>query len=514
MDPLSLMASGVGLIYASAVIVQVLWRMVKDVTKRKNVAKTFFIGMLATSFSLITAASIEYIFWYKPVSVTPGGLFKGLLAVDGFSLSIGFAVIASSLIISLFVVAKMDFTKTESGMFLSVFLVLVASALSVTLSSNFIVLIVFWETCVGAALGLLAYNMNRESGEALMKMALISIMSGLSLIVGVGLLYVSIASAVDKPLNIYSLNFDVTSILISGVTPPLINILLLSFAFIIASIGMEIGLAPFHMWLPDVYTGSHVPALSTMVLTLEMSGAYVIARIIGIYGSVPLRVSSLSIPVIILLVFAAFSVIVGELSALVQRRLRRIIGYSAVADAGYILLLALHFLIEGVSPVGEWSSYALPITFFIIASNISLASSVALIGIVEEKGLRTLDDIRGIVRESPILGGLLTVSLLSLFGTPPLAGFIAKFFVVTALFSCLRTVTNGIILFIATLVTLLFAVSSAYGLRIIQYCCVMSSKSTKRYEAKVSIFALMPVAILVSVLLLLGVAPFLLTAFF
>ena len=508
----SLIMIELGIIYVSAVLLVIVWRVLP-----KNLRKTFSYVWIAATFLIalmvLAESSIAYTVTMKPKLYIFEEIFRGIMAIDSFSLSINFAVLLSSFLMAMHVLGNLDYSSEKTEGYLVLLLILVGTALCITTTNNFVALIVFWEACIASAIGVLAHNVTEEGGEALTKMILMSLVSAVSMTIGIGLLYAALATAYAEPLGIYSLNFHQVALLIQNVRGYPLYVLLLSFAFIVASLGIEIGMAPFHMWLPDIYTGARPYSLSLVVLTLEMTSAYAITRVLGIYSYMPVYIGALSLPIAILVVFSTLSVIVGEVSALVQRRLRRIVGYSAVADAGYILLLSLFFLTFKRVPIGENSTYALPIAFFILVSNISLASSVALIGLLERRGIYTLDDARGLVRRWPLLGILLSMSLMSVFGAPPLAGFIAKFFVVTSLASSIGMASY--ILFIAAIVTLMFAVSSAYSLRIIQYTCIYSiAPKVSELIKKEPLDLLAPLTLLVALLLVLGVAPFIITSMF
>ncbi|HDI75571.1 MAG: hypothetical protein DRJ52_06920 [Thermoprotei archaeon] len=492
-------------IYSSAVLYAVLSRL-KGFRNRK-VAITWIVATYLLALFFFYSAFREYSVLERRLVYFGGGLFKAA-AVDSLSLFINFIILSAASLMLIHSIQKIDLELKESGDFIALALSLIATTIFVTVSNNFLVFLILWEAATASVIGVLSFEAKKEeSGEALIKMIFMALISSIFMLISIILIYISLTPYV-KP-SIITLNFDQAMTALSRVKGFELVLALLSFALIVAGLGIEIGLPPFYMWLPDVYTGSRPHAVSLMVLTLEVAGAYAIARIIGVYSLLPASLGVLTLPMLILIVFSILSILVGEASALVQRKLRRILGYSAVADAGYIVLLSLFFVSLKTPPIGETASYALPLAYFIAVSNISLATAVALIGLVEERGVDTLDSARGLVREDSLLTVMTVICIMSVFGVPPLAGFIAKFFVISAIAST----ANQVLVYVAVIAAILFVVSAAYGLRIVQYFCVYEREKVE-CPRRVCRSYLVPLMILVCLLLLAGIYPPLITFLF
>jgi len=490
-------------IYASSIIYALAFKLTE--ARRKLLSTLWIIATYIVALIFFYQAFSQYASSASKVVYFGAGIFTAI-AVDSLSLFINFIILTAAFLMLIHVVQRIDLEKKESGDFVALAMSLIATSILVTVSNNFLIFLIMWEAATASVIGVLSYKTSEESGEALIKMIFMAVVSSIFMLVAVVLVYMAVASLARPSIEI--LNFDTVVNLISKVKGTGLALVLLSFALILAGLGIEIGLPPFYMWLPDVYTGSKPYAVPLMVLTLETAGAYAVARIIGVYSLLPVSLGVLTLPMIILIVFSILSILVGEASALAQRRLRRILGYSAVADAGYVVLLSLFFVASKTPPVGATASYAFPLAYFIAVSNISLATAVALIGLVEEKGVYTLDEAKGLVKKAPLITMLTAISIMSVFGVPPLAGFVAKFFVI----SSVASTANTVLVYVAVIAALLFVVSAAYGLRIIQYFCVYESPGTSFGKTDLKLVA--PLILLVALLVLAGIYPNLFACFF
>lgn len=220
--------------------------------------------------------------------------------------------------------------------------------------------------------------------------------------------------------------------------------------FLLVAFFFKVGLAPLHLWIPDVYDGSPIPAL-----------AYFATATKGVFALVLLRLlyqifHSLFPPFQPLLLLAAFlSVLVGTLGALHQHRLKRLIGYSGIVHGGYVGLAL---------STGTQAGLVAALAYLAIYLFLSLNLFLLLYPSGYRKGreeLRTLADLSALLRSDPPASVYLTLNLFSLAGLPPLAGFFAKLYVLLAL------VDSGYML-ISVLVLLLSVASAVYYLRLLK----------------------------------------------
>lgn len=189
-------------------------------------------------------------------------------------------------------------------------------------------------------------------------------------------------------------------------------LLWLSILFLFCGIGFKLTLFPFYTWAPDVYEGAPTPVTAVLSVTSKATAIAFLAVLI--FG--PLSpVQSQMAPLIALL--AGVTLFVGNLGALKQSRLRRFMAYSSIAQAGYIMIALL-------GPV-EMAHTALIYYLFVYAVSNYLAFFI--FGIIGHYREETFDSLRGLSRQNPALAIALAVSMFSLAGIPPLAGFFGKF---------------------------------------------------------------------------------------
>ena len=334
--------------------------------------------------------------------------------------------------------------------------------------------------------------------------------SSLLMVTGLGLLFAALEK-VGVTLNTFTIPWVASHIPLAYRGAEMV--ILIAFALLMASLAIEVGAAPFYMWLPDMYSGAWPEAVSLVVITVDLGGLYLLARIAGMFVRLPVaRVVALGglTPLLLaLVILSLFSMTLGELSALGQTMVRRILSYSAVADAGYVLLLSTYFFWGGLVPFG-WAAFsAQPLAYFVVASNLSIAAAVAAVGYLERRmGGPDLEDFRGAARYHPLAAVLLSLSLLSLFGVPPMAGFVAKFLVVSALV----TAPIPAMLWVAAVATVFFVVSAAYGMKVIGTCA--SPRDTPPPIVERDLAPLIPIALIVILLVIIGVNPSILLSIF
>jgi len=377
---------------------------------------------------------------------------------------------------------------------LDLVLLMLFATYGIITSNNLIVLLLFMEIALATTMFILL-GKRRESLEATIKMVIMLILGSIFMIIGLGGLYTVLRGQ----------NIDIDGLSISYLSSTnlvkhnikISNIVLSSYLMVLLGIGVETGIVPFYMWLPDVYSGPDAFSSALFILLVDTADLYALLRISSLYGFIfGSLVDVIELVTNVIIAFSMASFILGELSALTQTNLRRIFGYSGVADAGYTLLLSSCLALSKAPP--QYPSALLAITtFFIMFSNIALSNIISLIGIIEEKGISKIDEIRGLPWRLPILSTNLLIPLFSLAGVPPLVGFTAKFFVISAITKSLNKV-------VAVIVIVFFAVCAAYVLRIITNLCYRPSRFAREREF---IIRILPFSIINLVLLICGILP-------
>jgi NADH-quinone oxidoreductase subunit N len=190
----------------------------------------------------------------------------------------------------------------------------------------------------------------------------------------------------------------------------------LGLALILAGVAFKIGLAPFQMWVPDVYEGAPTTVAAWMAGAVKAS---IFAVAIRIFGSPFLGGSYYWAQVVTVLAIA--SMLWGSLGALIQTDVRRLLGYSAIAHAGYSSIALV------VAMGGAWREAGAALSFYMLAYGIAALSAFVILSIEEDRDRLKISDLSGLAQRKPLVAFALAICFFSLAGLPPLGGFLAKF---------------------------------------------------------------------------------------
>jgi NADH-quinone oxidoreductase subunit N len=316
-------------------------------------------------------------------------------------------------------------------------------------ANNFLVVYVGLELMSLSLYALTALRRDHAvSTEAAMKYFVLGALASGFLLYGLSMMYGATGS-LDIPtvLNrIHADNFN-TSVLTFGLV------------FIVAGLAFKLGLAPFHMWVPDVYQGAPT------AVTLLISGAPKLAAF-GI--TIRILVEGLSGLAgdwqEMLIVLSVVSMTLGNLAAIAQTNLKRLLAYSAIAQLGF-MLLGLTPTVIGLNTFSAANGYSSAM-FYIVTYVLTTLGTFGLIMYLSRHGFESeeIADLAGLAKRSPWVAGVMSVFMFSLAGIPPLVGFYAKFAVLQALVS--TNERNYIIL--AVVAVLLSLIGAYYYLRIVK----------------------------------------------
>ena len=237
------------------------------------------------------------------------------------------------------------------------------------------------------------------------------------------------------------------------------EVLVFGVVFVVAGLGFKLGAVPFHMWVPDVYQGA--PTAATLLIGgAPKFAAFAITIRLLVEGMLGLAVDWQQM----LVVMAVASLAVGNLAAIAQSNLKRMLAYSTIAQTGFILL-GLAAGVVGGNTVSAGNAYSSAM-FYLVAYVLTTLGTFGLIMYLSRQGFESeqIDDLAGLSRRAPWVAGVMTVFMFSLAGLPPMVGFFAKLAVIQALVT--TNVSGNIVL--AVVAVMFSLIGAFYYLRVVK----------------------------------------------
>ena len=359
---------------------------------------------IATLIALF--AAIGYVLYQLALDhVAPAAIFSQDVLVDD---AFGSLFAIAMLIVAIFTtVGSFSYMKNKANpsIYFSLILLSAIGMVLVAYSTDLVMLFVAWELMSIPTYILVGFlKKDPISNEAAIKYFLFGALSSAIIIYGISLAY-----GVTGSTNIGEV-IQGFMVLDANMIP----IGLLAVGMFIAGFGFKMGLVPFHMWLPDTYEGAP-PTIATLLAAGTKKAGFAAALRVVVMGSVALSLDwTLALGII-----AVMTMTVGNIAAVMQKNLARMLAYSSIGHAGYILI--------GLS-IAPFSGIGLQGSLFHILNHAVMkgAAFIAVAGIVTALAITHVDKLKGLARRMPITSLGLVISLLALAGVPPLSGFWSK----------------------------------------------------------------------------------------
>ncbi|KAA9130265.1 NADH-quinone oxidoreductase subunit NuoN [Marinihelvus fidelis] len=260
-----------------------------------------------------------------------------------------------------------------------------------------------------ASYALVAFNRDsRDGSEAAMKYFVLGSMASGLLLYGMSMIY-GATGTLALP--------DIAEALATSGTDNLV--LVFGMVFLVVGIAFKLGVVPFHMWVPDVYQGAPLAA-TLFISTVPKLAAFAMAYRLLVSGMAPLHGDWLQM----LAFLSVASIIIGNLAAIMQTNIRRMLAYSTISHMGFVLL--------GMLP-GTATGYGASL-FYIIVYALMSAAAFGMLILLSGKGhdVQDLDDLKGLNRHNGWFAAIMAMVMFSMAGVPPLVGFFAKWLVIEA----------------------------------------------------------------------------------
>jgi NADH-quinone oxidoreductase subunit N len=379
------------------IVIMMLEPLVDEEKSQKTLGIIGFIGALAALVST----------WYMAQS--PGLAFSNTIRIDSFSIFFTFLVIAIAAVIILSSFEYMAVQRIRAGEYYALILFGVVGMALMSSAIELVLIFIGLEISSISTYILAGFRRNEaSSSESSLKYFLLGSFATAFFLYGVALMFGATGST----------NIDVIAQKLQ--TGPVELLVYVAMSLMLVGLGFKVAIAPFHIWTPDVYEGAPAPVVGFMSTAPKAAAFAVLLRVVFAINA-PGRFW-------FLWVAAALSMTLGNIGALVQDNVKRLLAYSSIAHAGYLLVA---FAMTSWDTSANGISAAMFYTAAYAAMNVGAFAVVSHFASAGERYV-TLEDYEGLGRTSPLLAATLTIFLLSLIGIPVTGGFFAKFYVFSA----------------------------------------------------------------------------------
>lgn len=343
-------------------------------------------------------------------------LFRGMIVFDSFAVFFKLFAIGVTAFVILFTCRSLELNRYMSEFFA----LLLISAIGMSLMASAVDLLMMYialELVSVPSYVMACYQKNSSrSAEAALKYVIYGGVSSGIMLFGMSLLF-----GLTGQTNLFAINQYLAE------NPVYLLPLLLAVLFILAGLGYKIAAVPFHFWCPDVYEGAPTPVTAFLSVGPKAAGFALMIRffyvtLVSSDGQLVSVVAELNWP-LLLAVIAAVTMSLGNLAALPQRNVKRLLAYSGIAHAGYILM--------GLAVVNH-DGLTATLFYLVVYLFMNLGAFLVVIYLSQTLGSEDIEDYQGLTWRAPALAVAMGIFLLSLIGIPPLAGFIAKFYIFAA----------------------------------------------------------------------------------
>ncbi len=418
------------------------------VSSKKVVGTVAFVG-------LAVPVALTLVLWADVLS--EAAVF-GTLAVDRFALFFKLLVLA---IVAVLILGSADYVarfQRYQGEFYALVLFSATGMMLLAATTELISIYISLELTALPLAALAAFLRDERSTEAGIKFLLLSAMSSALLLYGMVLVYGFTGST-----HLQQIAQGMTQL--QGTAPFGSYAMLAGVALMVVGFGFKIAMVPFQMWAPDVYEGAPTPITAYLSVASKAAGFAVLLRVF--YFALPAVSGDWST---LFAVLSALSMTVGNLVAIAQNNIKRMLAYSTIAHAGYLLVGVAAFAARTPGPDGLALGPSGVLFYLAAYAATNLAAFFAIIAIASRTGSEQIDDFAGMARRAPLVAAVLAFAMLSLIGIPPTAGFIGKLYLFNA-------AVRSDLVWLAVVGVINSVVSAYYYLRVIRVMYLGDSPS-------------------------------------
>lgn len=348
-----------------------------------------------------------------------GPAFSGSIALDGIGQTLGCVVCLGSALSLIMAMAYLEEHELAVGEYVALVLFATVGGLAVTCAQDLLVLFLGIELMSIAAYVLAGFRRaQRRSQEAALKYFFYGAFASAVMVFGMAILWGEIGLAQGEP----SLRFEALSQAATAGSHAFAPMAWVGVALFLAGLSFKVAAAPFHMWAPDVYEGAPTPSAAFLSVVVKVAAVSALCRFLAAIFAQGHRDVETATQVIELL--AICSMVAGNLLALRQNQIKRMLAYSSIAHIGYVLV--------GLSalPQGRPGQAIAHVAFYLTGYAAAAIGAFAVVSAFERRDDRRvdlhLDRLSGAVRQQPALACAMAIFMFALAGIPPTAGFIGK----------------------------------------------------------------------------------------
>ncbi len=371
-----------------------------------------------------------------------GSGFNGMVVFDGFSTFVNVLLLASGMVGISLAYSYLQRMNIERGEYYTLMLFSIAGMMLMVQAADLIVVFIALELLSIPLYVLAAFaHPKLDSGEAGIKYFLLGAFSGGFVVYGVALVFGAAQTTAIA---------GVAAAVTAGTAN--LSLLLAGAALILVGFSFKVAAVPFHMWTPDVYQGAPTPVTAFMAAGAKIAGFAALMRVFATaFPSLAVDLAP------VLAILAALTMIVGNVVAVAQTNIKRMLAYSSIAHAGYIMMAFVAFGNPDVSATAIASGI-----FYLVAYAVTSFGSWGIVIALENeegKGLE-IQDYAGLGKSHPLMAAAMTVFMLSLTGIPPTLGLVGKFYLFSA-------VVDAGMYWLAIVGVLTSLISAYYYLRVV-----------------------------------------------
>ena len=407
-------------------------------------------------------------------------LFLGMVRLDRFAIFFKIILLLATAATILFSLRSEELDARLKGEYYALLLAVTLGMFLMASSTNLLMIFISLETVSLTSYILAGFlTHSPRSSEAAFKYITYGAVASGTMLFGLSLLFGMTGTG-----DLGQISAKLTEMFNTGDVYPLA--VLVSITFILAGVGYKIASVPFHMWSPDVYEGAPIPITAFLSVASKSAGFALFIRFFysGFGSSEVMQSVDWTL---MLAIVSALTMTVGNLAALPQRNVKRLLAYSSIAHGGYLLMGGVLLTAEGIGAI---------LFYLVVYLFMNLGAFYVVVLIANEVGSEMIDGYRGLSSRAPLVAGAMAIFLFSLTGIPPFAGFFGKWVLFTAV------IDKGLY-WLAFVGLLNSVVSLYYYARIVRAMYLESAEETEteRVAFSTGTFALLSVFVVPTVVI-------------